>query len=227
MLSIRIGLVIVACLGAALWMLTPGASADDVKTRKAKDFIDAFTKKVRPLDIAANRAWWDAMITGKAEAFKQKEDAQNKLDALPGRQDAVRGTHRDPRRQRDRRSRRQTGHRRHLPAYLEKQLDAELLKEMTKTVQRDRTDVHQFPRPGSRRQGRIGAADAEVRKILKTSTMSERRQEVWEAAKELGKVVEPGLKKLVKLRNEAAKKLGFDNFHAMQLYPQRTERRAI
>ena len=48
--------------------------------------------------------------------------------------------------------------------------------------------------------------------------MSERRKEVWEAAKELGKEVEPGLKKLVKVRNEAAKKLGFANFHAMQLF---------
>jgi peptidyl-dipeptidase A len=60
--------------------------------------------------------------------------------------------------------------------------------------------------------------DNEVRRILKTSTLSERRKEVWEAAKQLGKEVEPGLKKLVKLRNQAARKLGFANYHAMQLF---------
>src|SRR4030095_6216303 len=60
--------------------------------------------------------------------------------------------------------------------------------------------------------------DAEVRKILKTSTLSERRKDAWEASKEVGKVVEPELKQLVALRNQAAKKLGFANFHAMTLF---------
>jgi peptidyl-dipeptidase A len=60
--------------------------------------------------------------------------------------------------------------------------------------------------------------DAEVRKILKTSTLSERRQAVYEASKEVGKVVEKELMELVKLRNEAATKLGFKNYHALQLY---------
>src|SRR5262249_5546769 len=60
--------------------------------------------------------------------------------------------------------------------------------------------------------------DAEVRKVLKTSTLSERRKDVWEASKEVGKVVELELKKLVGLRNQAAKKLGFKNNHAMLLF---------
>jgi hypothetical protein len=82
MLSLRIGIVLLACLYVALWMLTPGASADPGTTKKAKEFIDAFTKKIRPLDVAANRAWWDAMMTGDKKAFNRKEDAQNKLDSL-------------------------------------------------------------------------------------------------------------------------------------------------
>ncbi len=60
--------------------------------------------------------------------------------------------------------------------------------------------------------------DAEVRKILKRSKKSADRQEVYEASKEVGKLVAPELLELVKLRNEAARKLGFANFHAMQLY---------
>src|ERR1700738_272582 len=82
MLSLRIGLVLLASLCVALWMLAPSASAAPGTTRKAKEFIDAFTKRIRPLDIAANRAWWDAMMTGDKKAFKRKEDAQNKLDSL-------------------------------------------------------------------------------------------------------------------------------------------------
>src|SRR5581483_5944533 len=51
-------------------------------TRKARALVENFTRQVRPLDIAANRAWWDANLTGKDEAFKRKEEAQNKIDAL-------------------------------------------------------------------------------------------------------------------------------------------------
>src|SRR5262249_42101083 len=60
--------------------------------------------------------------------------------------------------------------------------------------------------------------DAKVRNVLKTSKLSDKRKEVWEASKEVGKLVEKDLAELVKLRNQAAKKLGFDNFHALQLF---------
>src|SRR5262245_4853478 len=70
----------IALLGACM---TPFlADADPSTTTKARDFIEKFTAKIRPLDIAANRAWWDANITGKDEDFKRKEEAQNKIDAL-------------------------------------------------------------------------------------------------------------------------------------------------
>lgn len=60
--------------------------------------------------------------------------------------------------------------------------------------------------------------DSEVRRVLKTSKDSERRRAVWEASKAVGGVVEADLRELVKLRNEAATKLGFKNYHALQLF---------
>src|SRR5207237_536907 len=60
--------------------------------------------------------------------------------------------------------------------------------------------------------------DAEVRKVLKTSKDSGQRQEVYEASKDVGKLVATELLELVKVRNRAAQKLGFANFHALQLY---------
>ncbi len=60
--------------------------------------------------------------------------------------------------------------------------------------------------------------DSEVRKVLKESRSSAERKAVWEGSKGVGPLVEADLKALVKLRNEAAKKLGFPNYHAMQLY---------
>src|SRR5258705_13362043 len=82
MISLRLCILVLAGLIAALWMVSSSVRAQSAATKKARDFIDAFTQKIRPLDITANRAWWDANITGKKEAFKAKEDAQNKVDAL-------------------------------------------------------------------------------------------------------------------------------------------------
>src|SRR5262249_34121570 len=65
-----------------IYMVTPSASADPAATDRARKFIEAHTAKVRPLEIAANRAWWDANISGKKEDFAKKQEAQNKLDAL-------------------------------------------------------------------------------------------------------------------------------------------------
>ena len=57
------------------------AAAGDQPPDVAKRLIADHEKKVRPLEIAASRAWWDANVSGKDEDFKRKEEAQNKLDA--------------------------------------------------------------------------------------------------------------------------------------------------
>jgi peptidyl-dipeptidase A len=219
MLTLRLAILLVACLVAVLSM-APCALADATSTKKARDFLDAYTKGVKPLEIAAGRAWWEANMTGKKEAYKAKEEAQNKLDAVladktqfaelkvikqgGGIDDAVVKRAIDI----------------VYLACLEKQLDAELLKDMTKLgneIEEIFSNFRAEIKDSTAKDGVKKLTDAEVRKILKTSTISERRKEAWEASKVLGAKVEPGLKKLVKLRNEAAKKLGFANFHAMQL----------
>src|SRR5262245_32455719 len=75
-------IVAFALIVLGTYMITPSASADPAATARARKFIEAHTAKVRPLEIAANRAWWDANISGKKEDFAKKEEAQNKLDAL-------------------------------------------------------------------------------------------------------------------------------------------------
>lgn len=197
-----------------LIMTSAIAIADTEMTDKARAFVDSYTAKVRPLEIAANRAWWDANMTGKDEDFKRKEEAQNKIDALLS----------DKKMFAEAKALKETGKiddpivKRaidviHL-AMLEKQLDSELLQKMTALS-------NSVEKKFSTYRAKVGDKemdDAEVRKILKTSTLSERRQEVWEASKRVGAVVEPELLQLVKLRNEAATKLGFANYHAMMLY---------
>ena len=220
MLSLRIGLFVLICLATAFWMLPTSVSADPGATKRARTFVETFTQKMRPLEIAVNRAWWEAAMTGKKEAFKQQEEAQNKLDAFLA--DKTQFT--------ELKAIKEAGKiddavtKRAIDVVylscLEKQLDTELMKEMTKLsseIEEVFTNFRAEVKDPDAKGGVKVLTDAEVRKVMKTSAISERRREVWEASKELGKKVEPGLKKLVKLRNDAAKKLGFANYHAMKL----------
>ena len=49
--------------------------------RPAQEFVAAHEAAIRPLEKAANLAWWNANVSGRDEDFKAKEEAQNKLDA--------------------------------------------------------------------------------------------------------------------------------------------------
>jgi peptidyl-dipeptidase A len=189
--------------------------ADKDITDRAKKFIEDHTRKLRPLEIAAGRAWWDANISGKDEDFKRKEDTQNKIDeALADTKTfaELKAIHE----KRDDIDDKVTA--RALDVlyryYLEKQVDTDLLKRMTAKANAVEQAFNKF-RP--KIDGKE-VTDNDVRKILKESTISEKRQEAWEESKKVGPLVEADLKELVKLRNESAKKLGFRNYHAMLLY---------
>jgi peptidyl-dipeptidase A len=211
--SLRILLGLALVLSAWVAMSWPAAAGGE-RAARAKKFVDGYTAKIRPLEIAANRAWWNANITGKDEDFKAKEEAQNKIDAFLSDKasfaevKAIKegGGIDDP------------VLKRAIDiiylAHLEKQVDPDLLKNMTALANAVEKKFSTFRAKVDGKE----MADAEVRKVLKTSTLSDRRQAVYEASKEVGKVVEADLKELVKLRNEAAVKLGFKNFHALQLY---------
>jgi peptidyl-dipeptidase A len=60
-------------------------------------------------------------------------------------------------------------------------------------------------------------SDNEVEEVLKTSVNSNELKEVWTTQKTIGNLVSQDLIKLVKMRNEVAKELGFDNYHSMSM----------
>ncbi len=206
---------IVAGGAAVAGLVTPDA-ASAAPEDDARKFIAEHEAKVKPLEIAAGLAWWRANTTGKDDDFKKKEEAQNQIDAALsdrptfGRLKALKaakdgGTIADP-----------------ILArqvellylmYLEKQVTPELLRRITNKANAVEQQFNIFR---ARVEGRE-LPDSEVRNVLKNSTDSAQRQTVWEASKRVGAVVENDLKDLVALRNQAAKELGFPNFHAMML----------
>jgi peptidyl-dipeptidase A len=214
MVSLRMWLPLLLALALVVWMTWPGVAGPPDHTARARAWVEAYTKKIRPLEIAANRAWWNANLTGQDEHFQAKEDAQNAIDAVLS----------NPKDFAEVKAIKEAGNidnqmvARAIDliylAYLEKQVDPELLKKMTALANAVEKKFSTFRATVDGKE----IDDKEVRRVLKTSKLSERRQEVYEASKVVGKVVEPELLQLVKLRNEAARKLKFKNYHELQLY---------
>src|SRR6266480_4139009 len=184
--------------------------ADDTRARK---FIAEHEARIRPLERQVNLTWWNANVSGKDADFKAKEAAQNKLDeALADQKPFVELKSIKAGRLRD-----------HLLArqidvlylmYLEKQVEPALLKKITAKANAIEQAFNVFRAKVNDK----AMTDSEVRKVLKESNDSAQRKKVWEASKSVGSVVDKDLKELVGLRNEAARKLGFKDYHVMQLY---------
>ncbi len=201
--------------GFAVALASP-ALADPETTERAKKFVAAHEAKIRPLDIAAGKAWWDANTTGKDEDFKRKEEAQNKIDeALSDK--AVFAELKAIKEAKDKGAIDDPTLARAIDVlyllYLEKQLDPALMKKITAKANAVEQKFNVFRANVDGKE----MTDSQVREVLKKGTESALRREVWEASKKVGADVEADLKELVALRNEAAKQLGFKNYHVMML----------
>lgn len=186
---------------------------DHVGQQIADELIAKHVAKLRPLERAGNLAWWEANTTGSDAAFAKKEETQNAIDAAladAGMFAAIKNVKAHPKLTDETR--------RQLDllylAYLEKQVKPELLKKITSKANAVEQAFNVYRPTVNGKE----MSDSQVREILKKSTNSKHRQAVWEAGKGVGATVEKDLIELVAYRNEAAKQLGFPNFHALTLH---------
>jgi peptidyl-dipeptidase A len=203
-------------VGLFLLMAAPVFASPEA-TERAKKFMTSHETRVRPLDIAANLAWWNANISGKDEDFKKKEQAQNKVDeALANKEQFA--ELKAIKQLRDKGEVEDKVVARAIDVmylmYLEKQVDPAILKKISAKANAVEQKFNIFRAKVDGKE----MTDSQVRDVLKKAGDSKRRQAVWEASKLVGADVEKDLKELVALRNEMAKQLGFKNFHALQLY---------
>jgi peptidyl-dipeptidase A len=199
------GLLIMAAMYAV-------ANQGEDNDARAREFVKEYEAAVRPLEIEVNRCWWAANISGKDEDFRLKEEAETKLNVkLSDPQAFARlrtihdGKIDDPILRRE-------IHVLYL-GYLSKQVDPKLLKDilaLENSVQK-KFNIYRPELNGKK------LTDNEAREILRNSSDSAERKAVWTSGKAVGKQVEADLIKLIKLRNEAARKLGFKDSFVMQL----------
>jgi peptidyl-dipeptidase A len=185
------------------------ANADEA----AKKFVARYEAEVRPLEIVLNLAWWKANTSGKDEDFAAKVEAENRYD------EALSDTKRFAELKQIKEAKvKEPILARQIDvlylAYLGKQVDPELLKRIAAKG----NEIEQAFNVYRAKSGGKEIADSEVRRILKESKDSKERQAVWESNKGVGAVVADDLRQLVEYRNEAARKLGFKDYHQMKLH---------
>ena len=192
--------VLLACwLGGALM-------ASSAVTDEARLVVREHEAQIKALEIESGLAWWEANTTGKPEAFARKEAAQNRIDQAMG--NTVRFERlkrlRAQKSEIDDKDLKRCVELLYLQ-YLEKQVDPEILKKMVAISNRVEKNFNTFRAKVDGKE----MTENEVRSVLKNSTDTGRRKQVWEASKDVGRLLEADLRELVKLRNAAAKSLGF------------------
>ncbi|SDY01912.1 peptidyl-dipeptidase A [Evansella caseinilytica] len=108
-------------------------------------------------------------------------------------------------------------------SFRENQLPEESLKELS---QLSAELNHMFNTYSPEVSGKKLSAN-DIRNILINSSDLQAREEAWKASKEVGKVVEEKLLTLVNKRNEAARALGYANYHQMAFENQELDRDEI
>ena len=195
-------------------MLIAGCTS---KKQKMNDELKSFIKKhdslMIPLYKEVALASWNASISGKAEDYKKSEDLQlqilkitsNKKSLSKLKEIKISGLISD--------------------SILARELDilyrtyimAEADTSKLNAAVRMQTQIEmKFSNFRAEVKGKK-LSDNDVEDILKNSKNTEEQKAAWTAQKQIGPLVASDLKKLVKLRNEIAKDLGFKNYHSMSL----------
>jgi peptidyl-dipeptidase A len=200
--------VVLSTITVVMFGCAPNASE-----REMQQFVASHVQKIKPMDKAASLAYWDAATSGKAEDYDKVSQLTLMIRQVYSNPDefAFLKDMKESGQIKERKLGRQlvvlyNG-------YLENQIESDLLKKIVDLSTQIEKNFSTF-------RGTISGkpiTDNEIKEILKSETASIRREQAWLASKQVGAVVADNLIRLVKLRNKAARKLGFDNYHTLSL----------
>ena len=178
-----------------------------------KDFVKIHVSKVKPLLRDRNLTYWNATASGEESEYDRYAKLDLEIRKIYSNRDEFAqlkawkesGQVKDPLLARQ------------LTllynSYLGNQIDSTLMREMVEISTAVEEKFNTF-------RGTIDDEEVSTKRIydiLRTETSWIKRKKAWDASKQVGSVVEPDLIRLVKLRNTAARQLGFDNYYSMAL----------
>jgi len=178
---------------------------------EASPFVQAHVGRVEPLSRRANLVYWEAATTGEPQKFEELRELQLQIRRLCTDSDdfaRIRAWRESPDIADPRLSRQiETLY----YAYLQNQIEPELLEQIVALDTKVQESYNNYR--ASIAGEKVTMSD--IYTIMTTEGNTARREAAWRASKEVGNIVIEDFLALVRLRNRAARKLGFDNYHTM------------
>lgn len=166
---------------------------------------------LRPLHLSASRAWWDANTSANEENERRRVEAELALsDALA-----------DPDLYREVSKARENGAeglaRRQLDVLHDSLVPSQVPEAIRhRIVELEASVESRFAQHRGTVRG-LAVDDNEIRRILRESDDVAERREAWEASKTVGAAVADDVRELARLRNEAARGLGYRDWFALAI----------
>ena len=202
-----------ALLAVLVAVVFPAGCGPTAQQRQLERFLEAHVAKVEPLMTNANLAYWDATTTGKTEYYDRFSDLQLQISRLYS--DSQDFTFikdmRESGRIKNLRQIRQLD--KLYFAYLRNQVEPELLEEIVNLDGKIQEKYSSFR--GTIDGEKVTMSDIYI--ILTTEKDCRKRELAWKASKQVGNVIVDDLLKLVRLRNKAAREIGFDDYHTLNI----------
>lgn len=181
-------------------------------TTDASELVEALTADLAPLERQVSQAWWQSNVASSPDVDARRIALEQQLSdryadpaSYAALSEAAAAPDRDPLVTRSAEVL--------LLAHAAEQLPADLRAEVVQLGAACDSAYATFRgETGGRRW-----SDNEIEKVLEVSDDNAERQVAWEASKQVGAEVEASVRRLVELRNEAARQLGRDNYYRMSL----------
>ena len=194
-------------------MLTACTTKEEKMTLELKTFITKFESKTAPAYKESALASFNASISGKKEDYDKSSDLQIKYNKIYSNKDdfALLKKIKESSLIKDELLNRQLNVL--FRAYSKYQIDDKKLEAIVKLG----TEIENRYSTFRAVVGGKKLTDNQIEETLKNSIDSKTLQEAWLASKGIGKVVADDILKLVKMRNETARELGYSDYHEMSL----------
>ncbi|NOY78554.1 MAG: peptidase M3 [Calditrichaeota bacterium] len=181
--------------------------------KEFRAFIDQHVRIIEPLSREMNLSFWEASISGRKKDYERTAALELELRQIySNRKDFEKiQSFKQSKDIRDPLLLRQLDIL--FNAYLENQIDDDLTKKIVSLSNEIENIFNTFR---AELEGKP-TTNNRILDILRYSTDSNMRQKAWDASKQVGPVVVDKLLHLVKLRNQAARQLGFENYYIMSM----------
>lgn len=174
--------------------------------------VDALEDRIRDLEIEFHRAYWDSQIEATPERDKRRAELELELRRIKGDPLALAAVQK---------ALEDDVHEPLLARQLEvlrlsltgNQMEESLRSEIVEISSAVESDFATFrPEVAGQR-----LTENDIRRTLESSNDDDERKQVWAASKEIGSVVADRIRELARLRNKAARDLGFADYYRMSL----------